>query len=306
MSSLRISLATLVVASSLVGFAIARAEAAPVPLPPLPSTQAVPTPAPGGTPVTFGTPKLIGSPLPLAPGTPIATSVPTTSPNGDSASFRQKHEVFVVGDYLLQPKVYNELSHGQQSTQADYALRGAAEFNIADLPLMIEGEVRRYTYRHESGFVTQPGRATQAFVPAVEARDDDIDGRLGIKLLEPRIYLGLAYLNKRNNAGTTQLVGPGIGLEKLPDYEAPLGVYFSAYFYPNIVGQQTVTTVTGAQLATLRYRVLTYQLGFSLAPGKSPIFIDIGALGDRMTARGNAPSNETHLAPYAGIGFFSY
>jgi len=212
---------------------------------------------------------------------------------------------FVVGDYLFQPKVYNEFSHGQQSTQADYALRGATEFNLGDFPFMIEGEYRHFDYFHGDGLVTNPGRATQSFVPASNEYDDDVDGRIGLKLLDPRIYLAVSYLNKRTSASGPQVVGPGLGLEKLPDYEAPLGVYFSAYYYPNLVGQIGVGP-NQAQLAVLRYRVLTYQLGFTLKPEKSPIFIDLGALGDRMTARGNAPSNETHLSPYAGIGFFSY
>jgi hypothetical protein len=290
MTTLRISFATLAAAAAITFASAANAQ--------------VPTPGPSGTPVTFGSPATIGKPLPIEPD-PIVTSVPTTSPNGGSTTFRGRHETFVVGDYLFQPKVYNEFSHGEQSTQADYALRGATEFNLGDFPFMIEGEYRHFNYFHNDGLVTSPGRATQSFVPASNEYDDDVDGRIGLKLLDPRIYLAVSYLNKRTSASGPQVVGPGLGLEKLPDYEAPLGVYFSAYYYPNLVGQIGVGP-NQAQLAVLRYRVLTYQLGFTLKPEKSPIFIDLGALGDRMTARGNAPSNETHLSPYAGIGFFSY
>jgi hypothetical protein len=290
MTTLRISLATLAAAAAITFASAANAQ--------------VPTPGPSGTPVTFGSPAPIGKPLPIEPD-PIATSVPTTSPNGGSTAFRGKHETFVIGDYLYQPKVYNELSHGEQSTQADYALRGGTEFNLGDFPFMIEGEYRDYAYAHQAGFVTQPGRATQAYAPSTTEYDDDLDGRIGIKLLDPRIYLAASYLNKKTTLGGPQVVGPGLGLEKLPDYEAPLGVYFSAYYYPNLVGQIGIGNGQ-AQLEVLRYRVLTYQLGFTVAPGKSPIFIDLGALGDRMTARGNAPANQTHLAPYVGIGFFSY
>jgi len=291
MTTLRISVATLAVAAALTFSTAAHA-------------QTVPTPGPSGTPVTFGTPATIGKPLPVEPD-PIATTVPTTSPDGNSATFRGKHETFVVGDYLLQPKVYNQYSHGEQSTQFDYTLRGASEFNLGDFPFMISGEYRHYAYFHQAGLVTEPGGATQNQVRSRDLYDDDVDGHLGIKLLEPRIYLALSYLNKKTTIDGPQVVGPGIGLEKLPDYEAPLGVYFSAYYYPNLVGQIGIGPAQ-SQLEVLRYRVLTYQLGFTVAPGNSPVFIDIGALGDRMTGRGNAPSNQTHLAPYAGIGFFAH
>ena len=318
MTTLRISVATLAVATAILFSTAARAQSTLAPGSNAPATNAapgqanipvptgppVPTPGPSGTPVTFAPTQPLGKPMPRQPD-PIATSVPTTSPDGNSTSFRGKHETFVVGDYLLQPKVYNELSHGEQSTQFAYALRGGGEFNLGDFPFMIEGEYRHYVYYHQAGLVTDPGRASQSFGTSGSEYDDDVDGHLGIKLLDPRIYLAVSYLNKKTGPTGPQVVGPGVGLEKLPDYEAPLGVYFSAYYYPNLVGQ-VGTGPAQSQLQTLRYRVLTYQLGFTVAPGKSPIFIDIGALGDRMTARGNAPSNETHLSPYAGIGFFGH
>ena len=143
-------------------------------------------------------------------------------------------------------------------------------------------------------------------MPGANLLDTDIDGHLGLKLLEPRIYVAGSFLDKRMGNFNTRVYGYGAGLEKLPDYGAPLGVYFSVYYYPNLTGQVTTGGFSGTPIQSLKYRVLTYQLGFTVDPGKSPIFIDLGALGDRMTARGNAPSNETHLTPYAGIGFFSH
>ena len=137
MTTHRTTIATLAVASALYLFGTpAGAQTPPAPpmvLPPVPTTapQPVPTPAPGGTPVTFKPVKAIGSPLPVAPAMPNATSVPTTSPDGHSETFGSSKEVFVVGDYLIQPKVYNELSHGQQSTQSYYALRGAGDTKSA-------------------------------------------------------------------------------------------------------------------------------------------------------------------------------
>jgi len=46
-----------------------------------------------------------------------------------------------------------------------------------------------------------------------------------------------------------------------------------------------------------------YDAGLALAPNRSPIFINAGLLGDRTTARNSAPSNESHISPYVGIGF---
>ena len=290
MTTLRTSIATLAVASALllIGARAASAQAVPT----SPPGYVVPTPAPGGTPVTFKPVAAIGSPLPVAPAMPEATDVPTTSPDGDSTTFRASHEDFVIGDYLIQPKVYNELSHGEQSTQSYYALRGGAEFNLGNAPLMVEGETRRYSYAHADGLVTGAG-GYRSFVPAQNELDTDIDGHLGIKLLEPRIYVAGSYLDKRKADNGNRVYGYGAGLEKLPDYGAPLGVYFSLYYYPNLTGQTDAAPVFGTPVESLRYRALTYQLGFTIAPGKSPIFIDVGALGDRMTGRGNAPSNQT-------------
>lgn len=48
-----------------------------------------------------------------------------------------------------------------------------------------------------------------------------------------------------------------------------------------------------------------YDVGLALAPKLSSIFINASLLGDRTTARDSAPANESHIAPYVGIGFTS-
>jgi hypothetical protein len=58
-----------------------------------------------------------------------------------------RSEAFVAGDYLISPKVYNEISPGNTAT-GSYALRGAIEFPLFGLPMMLEGDYRHYNYPH--------------------------------------------------------------------------------------------------------------------------------------------------------------
>jgi hypothetical protein len=58
-----------------------------------------------------------------------------------------KTEAFIAGDYLISPKVYNEISPGNTAT-GSYALRGAIEFPLFGLPAMLEGDYRHYGYPH--------------------------------------------------------------------------------------------------------------------------------------------------------------
>lgn len=294
--------ASLVIVAATVTTSQAQPAAAPSPI-----ATALPTtaPAPGGTPVTFGSPATIGSPVPSAPPMPTASTVPTTSPQGPPGpSFGQRHETVVTGDYLITPTVYNEFSPGATTGKSSYSLGGAVEFNIANFPAMIGGEDRNYQYRHDASPVTVIGRAGQTFVPALIVRDTDADGRFGVKLLEPRVYIAASYLGKTRETGYPMVSGYGFGLQKLSDYESPLSVYFSLFYYPNLTGQYTPLGTTGS--LGLNYRMLRYRVGVALAPAGSPAFIDLGLMGDRQTARNSAPSNETHIAPYVGIGFYSH
>src|SRR5690349_3867770 len=87
------------------------------------------------------------TPLPAAPpaGTPAppaATAPPTPAP---APTLYQDH--FVVGDWIISPKVYNEVSPGNTGTSS-YAIRGAIEFNLAAMPFMLEGDFRQFQYPH--------------------------------------------------------------------------------------------------------------------------------------------------------------
>ncbi|MEA2690075.1 MAG: hypothetical protein QOD51_2682 [Candidatus Eremiobacteraeota bacterium] len=103
---------------------VVRMLASPVPTP-------VSTPAPAATP----------APVPPRVATPAPTPSPTPSPPP------RRTEAFIAGDYLISPKVYNEISTGNTAT-GSYALRGAVEFPLFGLPAMLEGDYRHYRYPH--------------------------------------------------------------------------------------------------------------------------------------------------------------
>ena len=56
------------------------------------------------------------------------------------------HDLFVAGDYIISPKVYNEFSPGTTACNScngfSYRLHGAVEFDLFNLPWMVEGDYR--------------------------------------------------------------------------------------------------------------------------------------------------------------------
>ena len=185
---------------------------------------------------------------------------------------RNPYEHFIVGDYIFSPKVYNEFSPGNKGTGGSYSVRGAVEFPAFGLPWMLEGDYRSWSYPHNSGItqaqfnaraatatrartarsperpcpptgdqgcVTVIGAYGQTAVPSFTARDTDFDGRLGLKIAEPRIYIGVGYLHREENYGYPKQNGFGFGAEKLPDLDQPLSVYGSIWYYPSISGNFT-------------------------------------------------------------------
>jgi hypothetical protein len=246
---------------------------------------------------------------------PTAAPTPTPTPTPVPAKGVSKFERFVVGDYLYKPKVYNELSPGN-STSSSYTIRGAVEFPLFNIPWMLEGDFRSYRYEHysDSGATTCPtydescvngiGNQSQVLVPQFEARDDDFDGRFGLKIADPRIYIGVGYIFRNSNyeggAFAGQEHGIGGGIEKLPDLNQRFSVYFSAYYYPNVQTNNFQNLGGGAQ-GQVSFRILKYAGGLVFNLADSPIFIDIGYVGDKVNYKQNG-YNATHGGPQAGLG----
>jgi hypothetical protein len=276
---------------------------------------APPTPPPPPTP----------APVETTAPTPVPTAVPT--PNVTA---------FVAGDYIISPAVYNEFHSGTASNTNggfSYRIHGAWEFNLFDLPWMVAGDYRQFNYQHSSpttatlansgmlcnglngaassgdpGCVTAIGGQFQTFVPNFTARDYDGDARLGLKVLEPKIYIGVGYMWRSGNYGYPKLNGVGVGIDKLPDLNSNGFTWFgSAWYYGNVKGNGTGCLTLGCvppgASYTLAYNILKYDIGgaFTFGP-QTPLYLEFGFLGTRGYGKTNAPSDFSENGPYVGLG----
>ncbi|HEY5425040.1 MAG TPA: copper amine oxidase N-terminal domain-containing protein [Candidatus Tumulicola sp.] len=242
------------------------------------------------------TPPPTPEPAPPAPP-PTPTPTPMATPY---------HDLFIAGDYIISPKVYNEFSPGTTASNTaagfSWRLHGAVEFDLFNLPWMVEGDYRQYNYQHPNGFVTNIGLTGATFVPSFNVRDYDLDARVGLRILQPRIYIGVGYLWRSNNAGYPGINGVGFGLEKLPDLNRPFSFYASGYYYPSVKGTCDSPSPCPGGPFSLEYNVLKYDLGVSYAFQGIPLFIEGGYLGDKGWAQSAAPGPFSEAGPYVGIG----
>jgi copper amine oxidase-like protein len=287
------------------------------------------------------------TPAPTLPPAPAASAAPSPTP---APKPPPGYEKFVAGDYIVAPKVYNELSPGGSNGQGSYQVHGAIEIPLFNMPWMISGNFRQFQYNHPSNFTkascapTEPGCGTvvggdpnfqlgacpsndpgcvtvigfqtyqatigsgQAYVPSFTAQDRDFDAHLGLRVADPRIYLGVGYYwRSYNYLGYPNLRSLGFGIQKLPDLDQPFSLYGSAYFYPDVKGTYTgpssalLGPLSGASF-NLEYRVIKYDIGASYNVGTSPFFVDLGLLGDKGFGVTNAPSDFTHTGAYVGLG----
>jgi hypothetical protein len=243
------------------------------------------------------------TPAPTEAPTVAPTVAPTPTPAPAAAPYK---DIFVAGDYLFSPKVYNEFSPGNTGKSGSYDIRGAWEFDAFNLPWMVEGNFEQYQYPHNCASATDPecsvttiGDTGSTFVPAFTAKDTDVDARLGLRVADPRIYIGVGYLWRQTDYGYPKLDGFGFGIEKLPDLDHALSIYGSAWYYPNTKGTFTDPTGTSYQLA---YNFLKYQIGLDWVIGKGPVFVEGGWQGLRGTNKTNAPVDTSANGPYAGLG----
>jgi hypothetical protein len=239
---------------------------------------------------------------PPPPASPPPPPPPTPTPTPMATPY---HDLYVAGDYIISPKVYNEFSPGTTACNNcngfSYRLHGAVEFDLFNLPWMVEGDYRQYNYQHPNGLVTAIGGQFQTFVPQFNVRDYDLDARVGLRVLQPRIYIGVGYLWRSNNAGYPAINNVGFGLEKLPDLNHPFSFYASAYYYPSVKG----TCGTGECPSgpfTLAYNILKYDVGVVYSFQGIPLFIEGGFLGDKGWAQQSAPSPFAESGPYVGLG----
>jgi hypothetical protein len=255
--------------------------------------------------------------IPATPPPPPATEAPPPPPPATPAPTPKPayKDLFVAGDYIISPKVYNEFSPGNTGTSS-YAVRGGFEFDALNIPWMIEGSFEQFGYPHNcnntittSAFdpqcrVTVIGGDGQAFVPAFQARDTDVDVRLGLRVFNPRVYIGVGYLWRSTNYGYPIMNGVGVGIEKLPDLDVPLSFFGSFWYYPQIKGTYNVGTPLNGQPPSLdlEYNMYKYQIGAAYVIGNSPVFIEGGWMGDNLQNKLNAPIGVTENGPFVGLG----
>ena len=138
-------------------------------------------------------------------------------------------------------------------------MRGAIEFDLFNIPWMLEGDYNNWQYPHNCGVaqnIATPQNAPQCFVTAIRGplrdvrpglhggQSSDVDVRLGVRIFNPRVYIGVGYIWGSNNYGYPNMNAVGVGLEKLPDLDQALSFYGNVWYYPNFKGTYTNNAIT--------------------------------------------------------------
>jgi Copper amine oxidase N-terminal domain len=257
---------------------------------------------------------LPATPPPAAP--PPPPPAPPPPPPPPPPPRRPPNVVFVAGDYLISPKVYNEFSPGNTGS-GSWTVRGGIIFDAFSLPFMLEADYANWQYPHNCGlpqstatpansecFVTSIGSRFATYVPAFTAVNRNIDARFGIRIFQPHVYIAIGYMWASNNYGYPNMNAVGFGLEKLPDFKQPFTYYGSVYYYPNVSGTYSNPAITtGPTTFGIGYNVLKYQVGIQWAFVPA-IYLDAGWKGENWANKNNAPISQSFNGPYAGLGFF--
>ena len=247
-------------------------------------------------------------PPPPPPATPAPTPVPTPVP--------KHNNIYVAGDWIISPKIYNEFSPGNTGT-SDWTFRGGAEFDAMSLPLMVEVDYKNWQYPHNcSGnptthagaspecFVTTIGSRGSYYLPSQTLVNRDFDVRLGVRVLDPHVYIAAGYIWGSTNYGYPQTNAVGVGLDKMPDFgHGPLTWYGDVFYYPNFKGSYTQPTGPAAGTYGFGYNLLKYQVGinYTIVPS---VFLDAGWAGENGANKNNAPISYHFAGFYAGAGFY--
>ncbi len=185
-------------------------------------------------------------PPPAAPPPPPPPPPPTPKP--------LLGEAFVAGDYIFSPSVYNEFNPGNHSNGGNggYAVRGGGEFSLGNIPFMVEGAFERWPYPHNARssraspqqnclVTTIGGNGSTPVLTTSNLYDQNVDVRLAVRVLQPRLYIGVGYLWVTNNYGYPNINGWGFGGEKLPDLNHAFSFFGSVWYYPKSTGMRLST-----------------------------------------------------------------
>jgi hypothetical protein len=263
-------------------------------------------PPPPATPMPTVAPTVAPTAAPTLPP-PVPTPTPTP------ASTERLAPGFVQAAIGFGTKNYNELSAGGYCDT--YIVNGAYEFGgPSNSTFAVKVDYRHDTYLTSSNLTDSFGNqytrfATidggTAFAPVFLAEQSTLDARAEYQVAAPRFYVGVGYLYAANNYGYPRLSGFGAGIEKLPDLRSGINFYGSAFYYPSVSGNYTVSAPTSTNLGKvypLQYAIAKYDIGLALTWQHLPVYLYAGYSGDRYWAKQNAPIGQIHTGPYVGLG----
>jgi len=257
------------------------------------------------------------TPPPTAPPPPPPTTAPATAPPTPTPApvATPYHDLFIAGDYLISQKVYDEFDAGNAASGNQngfsYNIHGGGEFDVFGLPWMVEGTLEQLNYPHDCTvdalgnpaaecYVTSIGGLSSTAVPQLTVSSYEAEAHVGLRIADPRIYIGVGYLWRANNVGYPKISNVGFGLEKLPDLDKPFSVYGSVWYYGNVKG--TYTDVNSGNQYALAYNILKGNVGVTYSFQNSPLFLEGGAIGEELKNKTNAPTSAGNFGPYVGIG----
>jgi len=250
------------------------------------------------------------TPPPTPSPTPVPTAAPTPAPVPTASPTPAPYIAFVEAAYSARTND-NEFANGQHCSHSYVA---AAAFAPANSRWAGKVDLRQDAYVTSSnltdvlgnqftGFATIDGG--YAFTPVFLAKQTSLDGRLEYQVADPRLYVGISYIQATTNYGYPSLTGLGVGAEKLPELRPGLSYYGSAFYYPTASGNFTVASARSPNNGVTfrqQYAITKLDIGLALVFRNVPVYLYGGFSGDEYRAKTNAPIGQTHNGPYLGIG----
>jgi hypothetical protein len=135
-------------------------------------------------------------------------------------------------------------------------------------------------------YLSVDARRSVGTVPA--AASSNVEVRLGLKLFDPRIYVGAGH-RTRTNLGGAVLSGFGYGAEKLPDIDRGFSAGAFVWYYP------TLGKGHG-------YHTLSYGLSLMRVLPGDRYFVEAGVRREHGVAYGGRLTNFDEVVPFVALG----
>ncbi len=249
-------------------------------------------------------------PAPTASPTEMPTVAPTPSATPMPVRTPAPYIAFVAAAFSSRSN-YNEFVSGQRCNQS-YLLSGvyappnsrwAGKFDFRQDAYVTNSNLTDALGNQYTQFSTIDGG--YAATPVFLGKQTSLDARLEYQIADPRIYVGLGYLQTSTNYGYPSLRGLGAGVEKLPELRPGISYFGSVFYYPTASGNFTVASPgssNNGRTYRQQYAVTKVDVGLALVFRKFPVFLYGGYSGDEYAAKQHAPVGQTHNGPYLGLG----